>query len=141
MNSAFKMPFYVKAAFIFVSLFAIVFIMHIARGIIVPLIFATIIAILLNPMVNYLGRKKMNNIVSISIAVILAMVILLGILSVVSTQLSMFSEAYPRLKLKFNESSYKLVQWVSSTFNVRVKKINAWTKETQNDAISNFEIG
>ncbi|MGZ3882642.1 MAG: AI-2E family transporter [Bacteroidia bacterium] len=141
MTPEIKTPFYAKTAYIFISLFAVVFIMYIGQAIILPLIFAILIATLLNPLVNYLCGKKINKIVSISMAVFLAIMVSLGILYIVSSQAGIFSETYPRLKIKFNESSYRLVSWVSSTFNIRITNIIAWTKETEHSAISNFEFG
>jgi predicted PurR-regulated permease PerM len=33
------------------------------------------------------------------------------------------------------------VHWLSEKFNIRVSKINAWSRETQSDAIDNFQYG
>jgi hypothetical protein len=48
---------------IFVGLFSHVFVLHVGKGIIIPIVFATILAILLNPLVNFLVKKKVNIIV------------------------------------------------------------------------------
>ena len=53
----------------------------------------------------------------------------------------MFSESWPQLKEKFNTTSIEVVHWISDKFNIRVSRINAWTKETQTEAISDFAIG
>jgi predicted PurR-regulated permease PerM len=141
METSFKMPFYARAALIFISAFAFVFTMHIARDIITPILYATIIAILLNPLVNYLMRRKVNKLIAISFAVLLAISFAVSILYILSTQLSMFSETYPQLKQKFAETSNEFVHWISKEFNIRVSRINAWTKETQSEAIDDFAIG
>jgi predicted PurR-regulated permease PerM len=141
MENVFKLPFYAKTALIFISAFALVFTLHIGRDIILPILFATIIAILLNPLVNYLMRNRLHKMIAISFAVALAICVALGIVYILSTQLSMFSETYPQLKQKFDATSTELVQWISGKFNIRVSRINAWTKETQSDAISEFALG
>jgi predicted PurR-regulated permease PerM len=141
METSFKMPFYARAALIFISAFAFVFTMHIARDIITPILYATIIAILLNPLVNYLMRRKVNKLIAISFAVLLAISFTVSVLYILSTQLSMFSETYPQLKQKFAETSNEFVHWISKEFNIRVSRINAWTKETQSEAIDDFAIG
>jgi predicted PurR-regulated permease PerM len=141
METSFKIPFYARAALIFISAFAFVFTLHIGRDIILPLLYATIIAILLNPLVNYLMRKKVHKLIAISFAVLLSIFVAIGFLYILSTQLSMFSETYPQLKQKFNATSIELVQWISEKFNIRVSRINAWTKETQSEAINDFAIG
>ena len=141
MNNSTDTPFYAKIALIFIDVFAFVFTLHVGKDILIPLVFATITAILLNPLVNYLIRKKVNKIISISIAVFLAISMVLGILYIVSSQVTMFSETYPQLKAKINITSTEMVQWVSKKLNIRKVNINAWLKETQDNAISDFSIG
>ncbi len=141
MNTLFKIPFYAKAALIFISVFAFVYTMYIGQDIIIPIVYATVIAILLNPLVNFLVRKKVNQIISISIAVTLAIIAVLGVLYIVSSQVTMFSETYPQLKIKFDLASTDLVHWISEKFNIRESKILNWIKDTQSKTISNFAIG
>jgi len=141
MDSVFKTPFYAKSALIFISIFAFVFTLYIGQRIIVPIVYATIIAILLNPVVNFLLGKKVNKVVAISITVVLAVFAVGGILYIVSSQISMLSETYPALKLKFNISSNQIIQWISQKFNIRISKINEWVSLTQTQAISNFVVG
>lgn len=51
-------------------------------------------------------------------AVVLAIFVALGIVYILSSQLSMFSETYLQLKKKFNTTSNELVQWAPKTFNI-----------------------
>jgi predicted PurR-regulated permease PerM len=141
METSLKIPFYARAALIFISALALLFILHIGKDIILPILYATILAIVLNPLVNYLMRKKINKLIAISMAVLLAILVAVGILYILSTQLSTFSESYPPLKQKFNATSREFVHWVSEKLNIRVSKINAWTKETQSEAIDDFAVG
>jgi predicted PurR-regulated permease PerM len=141
MDGTLKIPFYAKAALIFISVFALIYTLSIGKEIIVPIVYAGILAILLNPLVNYLVRKGVNRLIAITISVILTVAIVLSSFYLLSTQLSMFSESYPTLKKKFTETSREFVRWVSETSNIRISKINAWTKETQTEAIDDFALG
>jgi predicted PurR-regulated permease PerM len=141
MNTSYPIPFYAKTALIFIGIFAFVYAMYIGQDIIIPIVFATLVAILLNPLVNYLTGKKTNRIVAISIAVVFALCVVLLILYIISSQITMLSETYPQLKEKFNTTSTELIKWYSEKFSIRKSKINLWIKETQGDAISNFSIG
>src|SRR5688500_10896759 len=98
METSFKIPFYARAALIFISAFAFIFTMHIGKDIILPILYATILAILLNPFVNFLMRKKISKMIAISIAGVLTIFMAVGILYILSSQMSMFSESYPQLK-------------------------------------------
>lgn len=136
-----RMPFFAKSALIFISIFAFATTMYVGQRIILPIAYATLLAILLNPVVNILVRKKVNKIIAISIAVVLAILVVMGFLYIVSSQVSMFTDTYPQLKQKFAVSSKQLVQWISKTFNIHPAKINSWINETESEAISNLAIG
>jgi predicted PurR-regulated permease PerM len=110
----------------------------VGQKIILPLIYATIIAILLNPVVNLLVRIRINKTIAITIAVCLAIVVTLGLLYFVSLQVSLFGDTYPRLKEKFNQTSINTINWISTHFNIKVSKIDAWINETKDSAISNM---
>lgn len=141
MDNSFEIPFYAKVALIFISAFALGLTMYFGQHIIVPILYATMIAILLNPFVNYLLGKNINKIIAISIAVVLTILLLLCAIYVVSAQLTLFSETYPQLKEKFLTTSTQLLQWISIKFGIRPSTISAWIKDTQNDAIGNLAIG
>jgi predicted PurR-regulated permease PerM len=141
MDISFKIPFYAQVALIFISIFAFILTMSIGEQILIPIVFATILAILLNPVVNYLILKKVNKIVAISIAVILTFIAVAGVLYIISLQLSTISDTYPQLKGKINVTSTAIIQWVSEEFHISKSKINEWITITQSKAISNFAIG
>jgi predicted PurR-regulated permease PerM len=141
MDVTFKIPFYAKVALIFIGIFAFIFTISVGEHIIIPIVFATILAILLNPLVNLLVKIKVNKIIAISIAVLLTIIAVAGVLYIVSSQISMIGDTYPELKIKFNVTSTQIVQWVSDRLNISRSKINEWITITQSKAISNFAIG
>jgi predicted PurR-regulated permease PerM len=138
MDTILKFPFYIKFALISIGAFAFVYSLYIGQQIILPLIYATIIAILLNPFVNFLVRQKINRVVAIAITVISAILITGVLMYFISSQLSMFSETYPALKEKFNETSNHAIRWISENFNIKASKINLWIKQTETEAIQNL---
>ncbi|HTH55191.1 MAG TPA: AI-2E family transporter [Cyclobacteriaceae bacterium] len=135
------MPFYAKVALIFICLFAFVITMSIGQQIIIPLVYASILGILINPVVNFLIRKRINRIISIFITVTLAVLIVVGFAYAISIQLTMFSEAVPQLRKKFDVTSAEAVGWVSHKLRISQLKINTWIRDTEIDAINNFSIG
>jgi predicted PurR-regulated permease PerM len=127
-------PFYTKFAQISVSVISVFFVLYIGQEIILPLIYATIIAILLNPLVNLLVRHKINRIVAIAITVLAAAIVTGGLLYFLSEQITLFRETYPKLKEKFDDTGSHLMAWCSQTFNIKPVKINTWIKTSQNEA-------
>lgn len=141
MNKQNEIPFYAKFALIFIGGFAFVYTMIIGQNIIIPIVYATIIAILLNPLVNFFMKKKINRVASIAIAVTIAIIIVFTILYIILSQLTLFGDAFPQLKLKFELISIDLILWIADTFNFKVSEINEWLAGTQREIIQNFAIG
>ncbi len=138
MNNSFQIPFYAKLALILICLIGLVFTMFVAQGIIIPILYATIIAILLNPVVNFLMSKKINKLISISMVVALTMLVVLGVLYLISTRLANFTEAYPQLKEKLDITGLKILEWVSRKFNMHQEIIIDWLYRARSEAINNF---
>ncbi len=115
-------PFFLKSTVIIFGLMLLCFALSMLKGILAPLSFAMIVAILLNPLVNRLQRKGVHKVVSIFIALLLALVVVSGILYFITTQIMNFGENLPLLKIKFNEHLAQLQQWVASTFKFSLQK-------------------
>jgi predicted PurR-regulated permease PerM len=137
MNKNVIIPFYAKIALISISSFAIAFILHYGQNIILPLVYALILAILLNPLVNFF-MKKMSRLLAITCAVLIATVLFLSVFYIIVSQLSFFSDTYPKLLVKFDELSSQFIQWISVEFNLKVSDVNAWIIGTQKDIIRNL---
>jgi predicted PurR-regulated permease PerM len=141
METPFKIPFYAKSALIFVSVFAFVYIMYIGQDIIIPIVYATIFAILLNPFVNFLLNKKIPKIIAIIIVVSITLIAVTALLYLFFSQISIFSESYPQFKLKMDKTSEQLVKWAAHEFGYGRSKINKWLLEAKIDTISNYANG
>lgn len=128
-----RLPLYLKLSQITLGLLGFFYILYIGKSIIVPLTFALILSILLNPVVNFFTKKKLNRIVAIVLAIILMIVIVAGILIFIGSQVSNFSDALPEIKKKFNELLTQFLAWFSDTFNVGRSKINAWIAEQKKE--------
>ncbi len=129
------MPFYIKMSQLIVGIFVLFYIIDISQGILVPLVFALIIAILLNPFVNFLQRW-LNRILSISIAVILASIFILAFLFFIGSQASMLGDSLPELRLRFSELLSNIIQWAADTFDISTVQINTWIAQTRNEGLN-----
>jgi len=138
MEESVKIPFYAKAALVFIGLFGFVFLLLTGQSFIIPIVFATIIAIVLNPLVNFLIRKKVNKIIAISISVLLSFCFAIGIFYIISTQISMFSDTYPQLKMKMTLANEQFVKWTSLRFKINPDSINKWNEQMQSELINRF---
>ncbi len=136
-----KIPFYAKIALIFIGIFAFVFTMYIGQEIILPLLFAGLIAILLNPIVNLLIRRRFGKIVSISIVVLLATIVVTCILYLIASQITLFRETFPQLKDKITAMNASFIDWISINFKIPKNEIVSWIKNSENGLMQNFTIG
>jgi len=129
-------PNYFKVSVIILGLLGFFFILWIGQSILIPLTFAGIISILLNPVVNFFIGKGINRIVAISIAITLLIIVVIGIMLFIGSQVSMFSDSWPQLKTKFNELLNEGLRWVSQTFNIGKSKVNAWINERKAESLN-----
>lgn len=121
-NNINEFPFYLKSTVIILGLTLLSFALFNLKGIMAPLAFSMIIAILLNPLVGRLQRKGMPKVVAIAISLSLAFIIVGGILYFISTQIMSFGENLPQLKIKFNEHISQLQQWVAANLKFSIVK-------------------
>jgi len=130
-----KLPFYVKVVFIFIGIFAILAGLYIAKSLIIPLVFALLIAILLNPVVNFFIRIHINRVVAIVITLFLSIVILAAIGFLLFAHISRFTESWPLLVDNFTLLLNQIIHWTSGYFDINQWKIHQWIADTKGDLI------
>lgn len=136
-----KLPFYAKAVFFFIGLLALLALLYIARGIIVPLLFSVIIAIVLHPVVNFFVQLKINRVVAIVITLFLTFLVIVAFGTLLFSQASRFSESWPLLVDKFTELLNQAITWASGYFDINPHKIRDWITETRGELINTSSAG
>lgn len=130
------LPFYAKAGIFFVGLSALLAILYIAQGIIVPLVFAFIIAILLHPVVKFFVSIRINRIIAIIITLLLMVLIIVAFIALIYTQAVSFSDSWPLLVKKFTAILDDTIQYTSQYFNIRPALIHTWITKTQHELVT-----
>ena len=131
-----KLPFYAKATIFLIGFFALFTILYLAKNIVVPLVFALIIAILLHPVVNFFVRIKINRVVAIAITLILTFLAIIAFCTLVFSQVSRFSESWPVLVEKFTSIINETISDGADYFHKDPQKIHEWITKTQGDLIN-----
>ena len=134
-------PVSVKAPLVFIGLIAFFAVLYIAKSIIVPLIFATIISIVLHPVVNLFVRIKINRVLAIIITLLLTFLVIASLGILIFSQASRFTESLPILVEKFTDIINQTIIWISGHFNLSNKEITAWITQTKNGIIGSLQIG
>ncbi|MEP6724749.1 MAG: AI-2E family transporter [Bacteroidota bacterium] len=115
-------PFYFKCTLILLGLILFVYIISGLRQILVPLSFALVIAILLNPLVNKLQQWKLPKVLSISIALLIAFLFIAGVSYFLSAQIAGFTDQLPLMKKKIIQLVEQVQHDISRRFNIDIEK-------------------
>lgn len=102
-----------------------------------PIVFSIIMALLLNPAVNYLISKKFNRILAIFTIVTISMFLLLLLSYFIVSQVSLFAESLPMFQQKFAVMYNDFIGWISSSFNISRPSILTWVDNTKTEGINN----
>lgn len=142
-NRELNLPLYAKASLLCIGAVAFTAILYLAQNIIVPLIFATIIAILLSPVVTFLVKHRVNRIVAIIATLLLAFTIIIVFGALLISQAVRFSESWPLLVDRFTEVMNQSISWFSGYFDINSGNIHEWGTKTKGELmnISSAEIG
>ena len=115
-------PFYFKATVILFGLILFVYALFYLQGILVPLAFAMILSILLNPLMNRLHKAGLPRVLAIICTIVIAIIFIGTILYFLSSQIARFSDTLPLLKERFNQLTQQLSLYLQSNFGVGIEK-------------------
>jgi predicted PurR-regulated permease PerM len=113
-----RLPLYAKVALILISLALIVVTLKLGHGILVPLAFAFLFAMLLHPLCVRLEALKVPRILAIFTCLIAIMLAIGLILYFITAQIMRFSQDIPELQARFNEIVNELQNYVDDTFGI-----------------------
>ena len=131
-----KIPFYAKVSIFLVGLIAFLAIMYIAKSIIVPIVFAVIIAILLHPVVNFFVRLKINRVLAILLTMLITFLVIAAFGAVLLSQASRFGESWPALVGKFTSILNQTISDAADYFDKDPQKIHDWITKTQGEIVN-----
>ncbi len=128
-----KYPFYFRSTVILFGIILFVYILFMLKSILIPLAFAVMISILLNPLVNKFQQKKIPKIIAIGIALVISTVFLAGVMFFISSQIVKFSENMTALQQKFSELFGDFQSWLQQNYSLSLIKQKQWISEAGNN--------
>jgi predicted PurR-regulated permease PerM len=120
-NEESKYPLYIKLPLVLLGLVLAVYILYVMADIFIPVAFAILIAILLNPLYVRLERF-VPKVGAIIISILLAFLFVAGLLYFLSTQISGFIDRIPLLQKKLNLLLEQGNVWTSKHYGISLKK-------------------
>ncbi len=101
------------------------------RDILVPLAFALLLAVLLNPLTIFLEKYRFPPVAAIAISILVAMLIITGVTYFLFMEIKGFSSEWPVFKEKFGMLFQKLQHLARTDFGIDTKKQNEYIKEAE----------
>jgi len=124
-----RFPFFIKAPMVLLGLYLLFYILVLLQDIFVPICFALLLAILLNPLVNTFNKFRMPRVLSIGLAILLAILAFGGLITFLSVQFASFSDLAPQLAKRSTEIFAELQSWAQNTFGLSLKKQSTMISE------------
>ncbi len=128
-----KYPFYFRSTVTLFGIMLFIYMLFMLKGIMIPLAFSLMIAILLNPIVNKLQQKKVPKILAIIIALLLFVLFTAGLMVFISSQMVKFSANMPELKQKFSELFSQFQIWLRDDYSLSLDKQKQLLSEAGSD--------
>ena len=138
MTAFFKFPFFVRATFFIIGIYALISMLYIGQGIILPIIYATLFAILLNPVVNFLIYLKLKRILAIIITLLLVLTLIVSLFIFLSSESNKLSASSLILVNKFYLLLNQTITKFSLLFSISTLSINDYLAKTRVEALSHF---
>ncbi|NBC65651.1 MAG: AI-2E family transporter [Bacteroidetes bacterium] len=131
-------PFWLKATLILFGLCMLVVVLSFGKFILMPLVFAAIISMLLNPVTERLEAWRMGRVFSIVLVLAVLAVIFSGILTLITIQAIEFTDQLPEIIEKLKRTSVEGV--------IAIEKLSGISPDRQTEYVKNgienlFETG
>ena len=124
-----KYPFFFRSTVTLFGIMLFVYMLFVLRSILVPLAFALMIAILLNPFVNLVNKKGVNRVVSIVLGLLITILFVAGVCYFLSSQIVKFSDNLPELQKKFTTLFHNLQIWLQNNYSLPLYKQRQYITE------------
>lgn len=117
-----KLPFNARLTYSLLSLVLVVYIARIGAEIIIPLVFAFLVAIMMLPLASLLEKWNCSRGLAAFISVALFVIVLLSVLFLLGTQMGAFLSDIPQLQEQLLRSLNSMQEWISVEFNINAHK-------------------
>lgn len=130
-----KLPGYLKASVLLTGIAILIAMLYIGRSILVPVAFASILAIVLHPVVNFFVRIRFNRVIAIIITLFLTILVIVAFGALLLSQANRLSDSLPFLAEKFTALLNQSIDWISGHFDINAGKMDDWLLKTRSELI------
>lgn len=127
-------PFYLKSTTVLFGISIFIMMLYMLADLLVPMGFAVLLAILLNPFYNRLKRWKIPKILAITITLLTLIGFIIAVFYFLSSQMIQFGDTLPALKAKGAQIVVEIEGWVQQTFGYTIAKQKQMISEMANNS-------
>lgn len=132
-----KLPFYAKLSLTLLMLLLIVFFMMQGSTILIPLVFALLIAVLLYPLANLMQHKLgLGRFPAAAISIIIFIAAIGGFIYFLTLQIINFSQDLPQLQDRVTKIIQQLQHWIATEYHVNSKQQTDYLNKSANGMIA-----
>jgi predicted PurR-regulated permease PerM len=122
-------PFYKRLAFNLLSIGLIVVLLYVAQDILIPVLFAILLASILLPLNKWLESKGLHRVVAILLSLLLSLTVMGLILYFLIHQIANFVDDLPTINERLGKLGTTIQKWVSHNLSIGVRKQNQMLTE------------
>lgn len=129
-------PFWLKWTVILLGLVLLFFILSAGKFILMPLAFAALLAMLLEPLSRQFEKLKVGRIASILLSMLVVFVVLAGLFFLLSVQVMQFAEQLPEAGERLDSLRADLVTFLQQTFGIAPEQQIEYLQQGLNNLIN-----
>lgn len=133
-------PTYQKISLVILGGVALFYALAAAASIVVPLLFALLLAMLLDPVVRRLRRVRIPRVVAIAVVVVFSMALLAGLGYFIVTQAAHLSETLPDMERKLDGFYKESQRWVARSFDMRYSEVDKAVEKVKDQGLAQSEF-
>ncbi|MES2239350.1 MAG: AI-2E family transporter [Bacteroidota bacterium] len=132
-----QLPFYARLALILLALIALTFILYIGQSIIIPVLYAFLIAVLLRPIVHFLNEKlHFPHVIAVIFSVSVFVVLVIIIVTFISLEISDLLSDLDKIEKNLNIHLYNIQHYIRDHFNLSSREQKVYINEAANGSIA-----
>ncbi|MDR6809533.1 putative PurR-regulated permease PerM [Dyadobacter sp. BE34] len=139
MNSTAPQPFYQKLSLTLLAIGIIMLAIYLGQDIVVPLALAGLLAVLLRPLEGLFIRIGIPKLLSITLALLIAVLIVSAVTVLISMQLADFSDEWPKLKRNIDLFYRDARRWIRREYSVSYRQQAEYLKNAQSKTLETFQ--
>lgn len=139
MNTTAPQPFYQKLSLTLLAIGIIMLAIYLGQDIVVPLALAGLLAVLLRPLEGLFIRIGIPKLLSITLALLIAVLIVSAVAVLISMQLADFSDEWPKLKRNIDLFYRDARRWIRREYSVSYRQQAEYLKNAQSKTLETFQ--